>query len=75
MVKHEVDAVRGRTLQDLEQEQRIGDEMIDISDRYVGIPRHKKFYREGEVDFGRMRKRFESLLRRLGLKAKEPGPK
>lgn len=69
MVKYTADKVRGKTLRDLEQEEHIKDELIDISQRYVGIPRNRKFYRESEVNFGSMRARFNALLRRLGLKS------
>jgi hypothetical protein len=70
MTNYTTDNVRGKTLRDLEKEEHIQDELTDISERYVGLPRHKKFYRESEVNFADMRARFNAMLRRLGFKSK-----
>lgn len=67
MLKSFIARIRGKTLTELENEEGIHDEVLDISDRYLGSPQNRKFYREGEVDFPKMRARFNAFAKRLGL--------
>jgi hypothetical protein len=67
MLKSLIAKIKGKTLTELEKEEGIHTEVVDIPDRYLGSPNNKKFYREGEVDFEKMRKRFDAFARRLGL--------
>ena len=68
MLKSLIARIKGKTLTELEKEEGIHGEVVDIPDRYLGSPQNKRFYREGEVDFLKMRQRFDALARRLGLR-------
>jgi hypothetical protein len=67
MIKKLLSKIKSKTLTELEMEAGVKGEVVDIPDRYLGSPQNKKFYREGEVNYSKMRARFNALAKRLGL--------
>ncbi len=58
---------RLQLIKDVEQEKNIVETSNDLSSRYLGLPPSRKFYKNGEVDFEKTRRKFDQVAKRLGL--------
>lgn len=59
--------IDSKTLSDLETEKGISETVCDLSSRYLGLPPSKRFYKNGETEFEKMRAKFDAAVKRLGL--------
>jgi hypothetical protein len=71
MFKKLLQNIRIKTFVQIEKEENVTKDVDDLPSQYLGLPPSKRFYREGEIDFEKTRKKFNRAARRLGINVVE----